>query len=208
MPYPEKLELEETKTMKTLSWRKQKTMKTITMLLAAALLAIPAMAQDVRYNFDDQADFSKYTTYRWEKHPDSIELDDLTRRQLFAAFNAEFAKKGLVAAVAGDAEIVIVYQAAVRQEKQISTFSTDWGYGPGWRRGGWYGPRSEVLTSTTETIQIGSLSLDMYDAASKRIIWRGVATKTLDTNAKPDKRQKNMVKAVEKLLKNYPPKKK
>jgi len=38
--------------------------------------------------------------------------------------------------------------------------------------------------------------------------WRGVASKTLDPNAKPDKRQKDMRKGAEKLLKNYPPKKK
>ena len=32
--------------------------------------------------------------------------------------------------------------------------------------------------------------------------------KTLDPKAKPDKQQKNLTKAVEKLLKNYPPPKK
>ena len=32
------------------------------------------------------------------------------------------------------------------------------------------------------------------------------ATKTLDTNAKPEKRQKNLAKAVKKMLKEYPPK--
>ena len=45
----------------------------------------------------------------------------------------------------------------------------------------------------------------MYDAAKKELVWRGVASKTLDPKAKPDKRQKNITKGVEKLLKNYPP---
>jgi hypothetical protein len=39
-------------------------------------------------------------------------------------------------------------------------------------------------------------------------VWRGAVSKTIDPNAKPDKRQKNIQKAIEKLLKNYPPKKK
>jgi hypothetical protein len=45
----------------------------------------------------------------------------------------------------------------------------------------------------------------MYDSANHDLVWRGVASKTIDTNAKPDKQQKNLIKAVAKLLKNYPP---
>jgi hypothetical protein len=45
----------------------------------------------------------------------------------------------------------------------------------------------------------------MYDSANHDLVWRGVASKTIDTNAKPDKQQKNLTKAVVKLLKNYPP---
>ena len=55
------------------------------------------------------------------------------------------------------------------------------------------------------TIIVGQLGLDMYDAEAKQLVWRGKASKTVDQNAKPDKRQKNLTKAVTKLLKNYPP---
>ena len=48
----------------------------------------------------------------------------------------------------------------------------------------------------------------MYDSAKKELVWRGVASKTIDPKAKPEKQQKNIDKAVAKLLKNYPPKKK
>jgi hypothetical protein len=48
----------------------------------------------------------------------------------------------------------------------------------------------------------------MYDSAQKQLAWRGSASKTLDPKAKPDKKQKNITKAVRKLLKNYPPPKK
>jgi hypothetical protein len=39
----------------------------------------------------------------------------------------------------------------------------------------------------------------------KELVWRGTASKTLDPKAKPEKKQKNLTKAVTKLLKNYPP---
>jgi hypothetical protein len=35
-------------------------------------------------------------------------------------------------------------------------------------------------------------------------VWRGTATKDIDVNAKPDKRDKSITKAAEKLFKNYP----
>jgi hypothetical protein len=63
-----------------------------------------------------------------------------------------------------------------------------------------------MTTGQTSTIYNGQLALDMYDSAKHNLVWRGVASKTLDVNAKPDKRQKNLDKAVAKLLKNYPPK--
>jgi Domain of unknown function (DUF4136) len=65
-----------------------------------------------------------------------------------------------------------------------------------------------MSTATSSTIRTGQLDLDMYDSANKRLVWRGTVSKTLDPNAKPEKRQKNLDKAVAKLLKNYPPQKK
>ena len=46
----------------------------------------------------------------------------------------------------------------------------------------------------------------MYAPEAKKLVWRGSVSKTLDTKAKPEKQQKNLKKALAKLLKNYPPK--
>jgi len=46
----------------------------------------------------------------------------------------------------------------------------------------------------------------MYDSNNHTLVWRGLASKTIDAKAKPDKQQKNLDKAVAKLMKNYPPK--
>ena len=64
---------------------------------------------------------------------------------------------------------------------------------------------SNMTTGETSTIYVGQLGLDMYDSNAKKLVWRGTASKTLDTKAKPDKQQKNLQKAVAKLLKNFPP---
>jgi hypothetical protein len=62
-----------------------------------------------------------------------------------------------------------------------------------------------TTTGTTSTIYVGQIALDMYGAGQKQLVWRAVASKTLDTNAKPEKQQKNLAKAMKKMLKNYPP---
>jgi len=63
-----------------------------------------------------------------------------------------------------------------------------------------------MTTGQTTTIYKGQLAVDMYDSAGHALVWRGVVSKTLDPEAKPEKRQKNLTKALTKLFKNYPPK--
>jgi len=173
------------------------------LFIALFFVAASAFAQDVSYNFDKTVDFTKYKTYHWEKHPNSADIDPLTVTQLVAALDAELAKKGLKVMEQGTTDLAIVYQLAVKNEKELTTFSSGYGMGPGWG-GSWYGG-SGTTTTTVNTITVGTLALDIYDASSKKLVWRGVATKTLDTGAKPEKRQKNMAKGAEKLLKKYPP---
>lgn len=175
------------------------------MVLAAASLAL---AQDVRFNFDDQANFGAFKTYKWVTIKDAQKLSDLADRQVKAAVDAELAKKGLTKTDADTADLYIGYQAAVGQEKQYTSFDSGWGYGPGWH-GGWYGGGygGGMSTGTTSTIYVGQLALDMYAAKDKQLVWRSVASKTLDAEAKPEKQQKNLAKAVQKMLKKYPPEK-
>ena len=164
-----------------------------------------AFGQDVRYNFDKDANFSKFKTYKWVILKDAPTANDLVTKQLKDAVDAELATKGLTKIDDDTANLFIGYQAGVGQEKQFTSFSSDWGYGGGWYRGGWYGPGGGMTTGSTSTIYVGQLVLDMYDSANRDLVWRGVASKTLDSKAKPDKQEKNLAKAVKKLLKNYPP---
>jgi hypothetical protein len=45
----------------------------------------------------------------------------------------------------------------------------------------------------------------MYDVAAKQQVWRGEASKTLGSGKNPEKVQKNLNKAMQKMFKNYPP---
>jgi hypothetical protein len=184
----------------TLDMKRFFILSVVTLLLAAS-----SFAQDVRYNFDKSADFSKFKTYKWVPIKDASKVSDLVDKQIKDAVDAELAKKGLTKVEGDDANLYIGYQAAVGEEKQFNSYSTGYGYGPGWG-GGWYGGMGTTTTSgSTSTIYKGQLALDMYDSAGHDLAWRGVVSKTMDPKAKPEKQQKNLAKAVEKLLKNYPP---
>ncbi len=185
-------------------------MKRISFLLVALLFIITssALCQDVRYNFDKGTDFSKFKTYKWVTIKDAQKPDDLVDKQVKAAVDAGLASKGLSKTEGDTADVYVAYQTALSTEKQYTSFDSGmggWGYGPGWYGGGWYGGGGGMTTGTTSTIYVGQLAVDMYDSANKDLVWRGVASKTLDPKAKPEKREKNLNKAVQKLMKNYPP---
>jgi hypothetical protein len=158
------------------------------------------MAQDVRYNFEQGTDFSKYKTYKWVAVENGAVPDQMVDTQIKQAIDSQLVLKGLTKTEDEKADLYITYQAAVSQEKQWNSYSTGMG-GPGYYRWGGMG----TTTTTSSTINIGTIVLDMYDTAAKKEVWRGDATKTLSGEKNPEKRQKNLQKAMTKLLKNYPP---
>ena len=171
------------------------------------LTASSALSQDIRYNFDDTANFSKFRTYKWVTLKSEAPIDELTDEQIKAPLNAAFARKGLTK-VDGDSatDLLIGYQTTEHINETFAGFDPGWSTGPGWYVAGWHVPGvGTTTTQETSGIYKGELAVDMYDAAKHELVWRGVASKTLDLKAKPQKRQKNLDKAIAELMKNYPP---
>jgi len=183
-------------------------MKKVSFIWMAILLVVASTAfgQDVRYNFDKDSDFSKFKTYKWVTLKGANQVDDLMDKQIKEAIDAQLATKGLSRVESDDANLFVGYQTAIGTEKQFTSYDTGWGYGPGWYGRGWYGGGGGMTTGQTSTLYTGQLAVDMYNSAGHDLVWRGVVSKSLDPKAKPEKRQKNLTKALTKLFKNYPPK--
>jgi hypothetical protein len=177
-------------------------------LVAGLILVWSAMAaaQNVRYNFMPGTDFSKYKTYKWMRVPNAQYPNQILDEQIMRSIDAQLATKGLSKSDGENADLIVAYQVAVNEEKEWNSFSSGgdmWGYG---RWGGWGGYGGPTTTTTTsKTIRVGTLNLDMYDVAAKNQVWRGDVSKTLGSGKDPAKVQKNLDKAMAKLLKNYPP---
>jgi hypothetical protein len=149
------------------------------LMIAFLLLGVgSAVAQDVRYDFDKDKDFSKYKTYKWVAIKGAEMPDELTQKALTSAIDAQLAAKGLTKTDSDNADLYIGYQTAIGQEKEFTSYNTGWGYGSGWG-GGWYGYGGMASTTTygsTSTVYVGQLDLSMYDPVAKQLVWRGTAS--------------------------------
>ncbi len=157
-----------------------------------------AEAQNTGLTFDRNTDFSKYKTYKWVTIPNAEHLDELTNDQLIGTLNVELAKKGLKKSDSDKADLYIGYQIAPGKNKPLNQYNVGGSYGPA-------GGGAARAGATSTVVHSGQLVLDMYDSATKQLVWRNVVAHAIDPDAKPDKKQSHMDKAVEKLLKDYPP---
>ena len=163
------------------------------MLLFAGKLS----AQQVKTDYDRSANFGQYKTYSWEKvkTKDTLDVD-----RIKSAVNAVLATKGWTQVETGG-DVSVIALEMTQNQQTLNTFYDGFGGGWGWRRfgGGGFGE----ATTTTETYTVGTLVIDLYDAKSKQLLWRGSASDTLSNNS--NKNIKNLDKGVEKMFKKFPP---
>jgi Domain of unknown function (DUF4136) len=163
----------------------------IVLLASSALIA-----QEVQTNYMPGTNFSKFHTYKWVTIRGNQDVNQILDAQIKQAVDSQLAAKGLTKTDADNADLYVDYQTALNQEKQWNAVGT----GGDWRLGGGMG------TLTSSTINVGTMVLDMYDQAGKQLVWTGRATKTINPSKNQEKNQKNLDKAMAKLLKNFPPK--
>ena len=175
--------------------------RTCALAVAMALLPVIAAAQKTTYDYDKGAPFAEFKTYALKDGTKTG--NELIDKRVIAAIEAQMTAKGLTKNDSTP-DVYVVYHLAFDQQKDISSFSSGpmyGGYGWGWG-GGWGTTTTDVRV---REILVGTLAIDVIDAKKKQMAWRGLGTKEIDTHAKPDKRDSNINKAVEKIFKNYPP---
>jgi hypothetical protein len=160
------------------------------MMLAANL----TFAQKVTTDYDKNADFAQYKTFMWIKEPNT--KNPLTRQRVIEDVNAALTAKGLQL-VTSNADLGVAAHGATKQERTLNTFYD--GFGGGWRWGGGFGS----ATTTTNTYEVGTLVVDIFDCKTKEAIWRGTLTKTLSNN--PQKNATGLNKGVAEMFKKFPP---
>lgn len=167
-------------------------------LLAAGTLAIAlvftmsAFAQSVNVDWDHNFNsFSSLKTYQLVK-PAHASMNPFMDQRIAEAIQGQLAAKGMQE-VSSNPDAVVAYHTGLQRERSATMMGTG-----RWRMGGGMG------TINQNTENAGTLVVDVSDAHSRKLVWRGTATDTLST--KSDKNSKKIDKAVSKMFKKYPPK--
>ena len=157
------------------------------------LFASASVAQQVKTDYDRSANFSQYKTYSWEKVQTQ---DPLWVDRIKETVNKALTAKGLTPVDSGG-DVAIVAIEMTKNQQNLNTFYS--GFGGGWRWGGGFGD----ATTTVDNYKVGTLVVDLFDAKTKKIIWRGSSSDTLSD--KSDKNIKNLDKGVQKMFDHFPP---
>jgi hypothetical protein len=158
-------------------------------LLVGCLALIPATAsaQKVSVDYDKSVDFSTYRTYAWRALGASP--NPLMDKRILNAIDAQLAAKGWTK-VEAEPVAIVIYRAGVDVRRQLN----EWRSGPRW---------SGIGTVSVEEIHTGQLAVDIYDASTRQLLWRGLASDTMADN--PEKNETRLNDAVAKLFKQFPP---
>ena len=160
-------------------------------LVLLSAISLTLLGFDVHTHRNPATNFAQYRTYSWLKvqmpHPIWEERAKTAIDQALAQKGWQRVDRG------GDASIVA--NGTTSTKTKLSDFYS--GVDSQW---GWYG----WTTAPAIPVQYeeGTLVVDMFDFATKQLIWRGTATETL--SEKPEKNAEKFNHAVEKMFKKFP----
>ena len=162
----------------------------------ASLFATASFAQQAKTDYDRNADFTKYKTYSWQNvHTANALWVD----RIKAAVNSALAAKGWTLADSGG-DVSIMAMEISQTHQTLNTHYDNFDGGWGWR--GW-GDSFGDSTTTEDTYKVGTLVVDLFNAHTKKLIWRGSASDTLSD--KSTRNIRNLDKGVEKMFDHFPP---
>jgi hypothetical protein len=162
-------------------------------VLIPMLAGVGLLLASIKTDFDKETDFSKYKTYSWVTAKGS---NDIWSERIMQDVDQQLAAKGWSKVQSGGDASVSAF-GRTHNEQTLNTFYD--GLGGGWRWGGGFGQS----WTTAENTPVGSLTVDVFDSSSKKLIWRGTATDTLSEH--PDKNEKKLEHSVTDMFKKFPP---
>ncbi len=202
-------------------------MKAIRVALSAvATLALAGCASlQVRTDYDSQASFGELRTYTWldrdaDAGGDPALNSPLLEKRIRSAVDSALATRGYQKVTSGSPDFRVGSRVLVAHKATVdrsSGYGGSYGYGYpysshgrfghsrfGRRRFGHFGYGTSYGSTRVREYVQGTLILDIFDARTNELIWRGWAEDALDDNPKPEKVQMYVSEAVGKILERFP----
>jgi hypothetical protein len=157
----------------------------------------------ISYDYDSQASFDQYKSFGWLPQPvnqtsgdarQAMQSNTLLQSRIRNAVTEELKAKGLTVDVDAP-DLYAVYHTGVQNKTDIQS----WGYG--------YGPYWGGMGSTVDTVnwEEGTIIIDLIDASTKQLVWRGTAVGAIDEGASPEKRDQAVKDVCAEIMAKYPP---
>jgi hypothetical protein len=158
-----------------------------TMVLCMASVAV---GQTVSVNYNHSQSFAAYHTYAWGSNNANQIKDSILAQVAVQSLDAAMQAKGFQkVAESANPDLIITANGGLQQQTSYSAMGMR-GFGGGF---GSITPQQNV---------VGTMIVDIDDAKTQSLVWRGMAQNTLNTNGA--KNQQMVQNAVTKMFKQWP----
>jgi hypothetical protein len=174
-----------------------------------------APSPKIGYDFDRSTDFSAYHTYAWmsgdqEKTGDRRADSSAVDMRIRIAVGTQLRLKGYQTLPEGKPDFFVAYHVGLKDSSpSISTqYYSDGMAGHAFSHSADSRSASGAAPSLNETASYltGSLLIDVIDAATKKLVWRGTAAGEVDPGLTSQQRDERTKAIVHNILSHVPPK--
>ncbi len=158
--------------------------------LLACIASTIAVGQQVSVNYNHSQSFSQFHTYAWASNNANKIQNSILAQVAVQDIDSALQGKGLQKVEENaNPDLIVTANGGLKEQTSYSA----WGMrGIGGGMGG----------ITPEQNVIGTMIVDLYDAKSQSLVWRGMAQNSLNNNG--NKNQQMVQKAITKMFNQWP----
>jgi len=181
-------------------------MKKIFIALLISPLFFGCSSTKITFDYDKEVDFTKLKSlsyYGWAENSENA-ISEYDRQRIEGAFAMEFLDRGIELKQTGG-DIVVSLFIVVDQKTGTTAYTNHYGgymggygYYPAW---GW-GAGYTTTTYHDYDYREGTFIIDVYEAATKNLIWQGVAAGEMDGSSHSS--EENIARTAKAIMDNYP----
>ncbi len=178
----------------------------VALLLLLWVVVAGCSSIQVSQDYDTKMHFPKLDTYAWKSpakktHDDIRENNPLLHKRFYENIDRVLMGKGYTRK--NNPDFLIDYEYSIKTKIHSEPYTTGFGFG--------IGPRyrySGIGISTAPNIDqydIGMLAINVYDAESEMLLWRGMGSEELSSHPTPEQTSEMVMRLVEAILAQFPP---
>jgi len=176
-------------------------------LLATTVVLNACGGIPVSTDYDPSWHLPQPATFAWMEPPkrqlsDPLVDNDLIARRVHRAVGEQLESRGVREATPEQQpDLLATYHIGEEEKLDVTSFRSNFGYYPCWHC---FGPGFDSDIWVTQYTE-GKLVIDLVDAKTKQLVWRGSAARRLPNFRTPEQRDAYIRETVTAIFKGFPP---